>query len=54
MQYAKIKNGHPCESVVMGESGTFRLYYNNRFLGIAISQDDGFIKPLRLCNTANR
>lgn len=53
-QYAEIKYGHPCKLADTNEViYPIRLYYGNMFLGIA-TIDNQFIKPIRLCNTANR
>jgi tRNA pseudouridine55 synthase len=53
-QYARIRNGHPCESAIASEiSSLVRLYYTNRFLGIATYEDRYLVKPIRLLNSVN-
>jgi tRNA pseudouridine55 synthase len=83
-QYAKIKNGNPCELLYypltgcnprehspvgqtrLGGGNSYhqdddktgyscqksRIYYNSIFLGVAMITENGMVKPLRLCNTA--
>jgi tRNA pseudouridine55 synthase len=53
IQYSKIQHGHSCEaSEVASSELPFRLYYANKFLGIAKVSGTYQIKPIRLCNTS--
>lgn len=53
VQYNKIKHGHPCAAIddISSIKSPVRLYYNDIFLGIAISAENQLIKPLRLRST---
>lgn len=52
-QYNYIKYGHSFvakDSIIEGQR--YRLYYGNRFLGVAVGCDQCVLKPQRLLNTA--